>query len=411
MRLEGTLNQIRLRCPGQIADCEVPWHLKEWLFHGVRKHVRDSIRYLYGNSETTYSELVVAAHRVESKTEETKERVKARSAAATEVASGSKELGDQIARLMAALTKVEQGSCPASALNSPRHRGCGRGQVDRNTPVCPSSQNGWTGLGQTVSIWSSSTTTRESTDFQRRWNMQAQNGTQGGAQSMRDFNILQCFRCQGWGHMARECATPSKTLNKEGETQQDTVSLQHSLSGPEPKPTQVKAVPKKEWKGIAPIPFLNPDLVAWLVGCANNMPVVIDGHEVTALIDLGAQVLNISMQLCKDLGLEIQPLGWLLELEGTGGAAIPYLRFVEVNFQIPGIRGYNEDVLLLAIPTMAYTEGVLVMVGSKMIGLWVTWQWGELAHATATWQQAHFRAVMLGSLQLSCSSSDKPKPG
>ena len=32
---------------------------------------------------------------------------KARSAAATEVASSSKELGDQIARLMAALTRVE----------------------------------------------------------------------------------------------------------------------------------------------------------------------------------------------------------------------------------------------------------------------------------------------------------------
>ena len=28
-RLEGTLNQIKLRCPGQIANHEVPWHLKE----------------------------------------------------------------------------------------------------------------------------------------------------------------------------------------------------------------------------------------------------------------------------------------------------------------------------------------------------------------------------------------------
>ena len=28
-RLEGTLNQIRIRCPGRIANCEVPWHLKE----------------------------------------------------------------------------------------------------------------------------------------------------------------------------------------------------------------------------------------------------------------------------------------------------------------------------------------------------------------------------------------------
>ena len=109
--------------------------------------------------------------------------------------------------------------------------------------------------------------------------------------------------------------------------------------------------------------FLNPDPVVHLVGHANKAPVVIDGCKVAALIDSGAQVSNISVQLCKDLDLKIQPLGWLLELEGTGGAAIPYLGFVEVNLQILGIRGYNEDVLLLAIPTMAYTEGVLVMVG------------------------------------------------
>ena len=135
--------------------------------------------------------------------------------------------------------------------------------------------------------------------------------------------------------------------------QQHTVSSHHSLSGSKPKPTQVKAVIKKEWKRIAPIPFLNPDLVVQLLGCATKVPVVIDGCKVTALIDLGAQVLTISVQLCEDLGLEIQPLGWLLEIEGTGGAAIPYLRFVEVNLQILGIRGYNEDVLLLATPTMA----------------------------------------------------------
>ena len=61
-RLEGTLNEIKLRCPRQITDCEVPWHLKEWIFHGVQKYVRDLISYLYGNSKTTYSELVVTAH-------------------------------------------------------------------------------------------------------------------------------------------------------------------------------------------------------------------------------------------------------------------------------------------------------------------------------------------------------------
>ena len=156
-RLEGTLNQIRIKCPSRIANHEVPWHLKEQLFHGVKKHVRDSVRYLYSNPQTTYSELVVAARRAESKTEEAK--VKVRSAATTKVTSGSKELGYQIARLMATLTRAEQGSCPASAPSSPRHRDCGRGQTDRNTSVCPNSHNGRTGLGQT-STHSSSVTNR-----------------------------------------------------------------------------------------------------------------------------------------------------------------------------------------------------------------------------------------------------------
>ena len=185
--------------------------------------------------------------------------------------------------------------------------------------------------------------------------------------------------------------------------QQPTVSSKHSLCDPRPKPTQDKAVNKKGQKGIAPILCLNPDPIVQLVGSSNKVPVVVDGREVTALVDSEAQVLNISAQLCKDLGLEIQPLGQLLELEGTGGAAIPYLGFVEVNLQIPGIRGYNEDVLLLDIPTTAYTEGVLVMVGLSCMTA------GELAFATATWQQTHFGAVMSGSLQLSHSSSEKLK--
>ena len=116
---------------------------------------------------------------------------------------------------------------------------------------------------------------------------------------------------------------------------------------------------KRQQPEVAPTPFLNPDPIAQLVGHSNKVPVVIDGQEVTALIDLGAQVLSISTQFCKDLALPIQPLGQLLELEGTGGAAIPYLGFVEVNLQIPGIRNYNEDVLLLVIPTMTYSKMVL----------------------------------------------------
>ena len=118
-RLEGTLNQIQLKCLRQIADHKVSWHLKDHLFHGVCKHIRDSIRYLYSSPETTYSQLMVTAHKAESKMEEAKDKVWARSAVTTELADSSKELSNQIAKLMAVLTRVEQGNHPVSTPNSP----------------------------------------------------------------------------------------------------------------------------------------------------------------------------------------------------------------------------------------------------------------------------------------------------
>ena len=163
--------------------------------------------------------------------------------------------------------------------------------------------------------------------------------------------------------------------------------MQHSLPDPNPKLTHIKAARKKGQQQVAPVPFLNPDPIACLVGHSNEAPVIIDGQEVTSLIDLEAQVLSISAQFCKELTLHIQPQGQLLELEGMGGAAIPYLRYVEVNLQIPRIRNYNEDVLLLVIPTMTYSKTVLVMVGTKIIDKALSLMTaGGLAKATMTWR-------------------------
>ena len=82
--------------------------------------------------------------------------------------------------------------------------------------------------------------------------------------------------------------------------QQSAISFKHSIYDPKPKLTKDKAVNQKGWKGLSPIPFLNPDPVVQLVGHANEASVVVDGREVAALVDLGAQVSNISAQLCKE---------------------------------------------------------------------------------------------------------------
>ena len=144
------------------------------------------------------------------------------------------------------------------------------------------------------------------------------------------------------------------------------------------------------------------------MGHSNEALVIIDGQETTALIDSGAQVSSVSSQFCEELALQIQPLGWLLELEGTGGSAIPYLGFMEVKLQIPGITNYNENVLLLVIPTTTYSKMVPFMIGSKIIDKTLSLMTkGELTKATMTWRQAHFGAVMSGLLQLSCMSLNK----
>ena len=124
-----------------------------------------------------------------------------------------------------------------------------------------------------------------------------------------------------------------------------------------------------------------------------------------ALISSSAQVSSVSSQFCQELALEIQPLGQLLELEGTEGTAIG---FVEVNLQVPGIQCYNEVVLLLVLPNMTYSQMVLVMVGSKIIDRAFSMiTKGELKKATTMWKQADFRAVMSESLQLSHINSSK----
>ena len=159
--------------------------------------------------------------------------------------------------------------------------------------------------------------------------------------------------------------------------------------------------------GVAPNTFLNPDPIACLVGHSNEAPVIVDRHGMTALIDSAVQVSSISSQFCKDLALQIQPLGWLLELQGTGSSAIWYLRFGEVNLQIPGIKNYNADMLLLVIPTMTYSEMVPVVIGSKIKdrALRIITK-GELMKVTKTLRQAHVGTVMSGSLQLPHASSD-----
>ena len=154
---------------------------------------------------------MIAACKPESKNEEAHDKVRPRSAMTTKPVEGIKELENQIARLMAALARAEQGNCPASAPNSPRQRGYGKGWMDRSTPGHPISHNGQTSLAQPASAHSTSVSCSTATTTSRSQGQNSQ-GSKEGTINRKDSSSLQYFRCQGWGHMAQECTTPAKTL-------------------------------------------------------------------------------------------------------------------------------------------------------------------------------------------------------
>ena len=142
------LQPNQITCPGRMMGLEVQQHLKDCLIHGVHKHICNSIWYLYSTSRTFYSQLMVTTHKAESKNEEIWDKV--RTMVATDAREWMAEMGQQISKLMATMTKAGQGNSSSSAPSIPQQRGCGRGHNGSSTPSHPNSHNGRSGAGQTT---------------------------------------------------------------------------------------------------------------------------------------------------------------------------------------------------------------------------------------------------------------------
>ena len=65
--------------------------------------------------------------------------------------------------------------------------------------------------------------------------------------------------------------------------------------------------------------FLNPDPWARLIDRANEEKIKVNGNTVTALLDTGSQVTHISLDYCQAMGIPINPIEQLLNIEGAGG--------------------------------------------------------------------------------------------
>ena len=140
--------------------------LKEQLFYGMTQHLQNLMRYLYKKPGTTYKELMMSAKEAEAEWIDNKVRVKSAVISEDPGKKEREELKQRIEKLTESVKVANLQAKPASGRHkkSPRSPRTGRQNVNERGPE-PTAAGPFHG----------------------------------------NRRPLQCYKCGGWGHVAREC--------------------------------------------------------------------------------------------------------------------------------------------------------------------------------------------------------------
>ena len=137
--------------------------------------------------------------------------------------------------------------------------------------------------------------------------------------------------------------------------------------------------------------YHNPDLIARLIGPANETFVNIERESYLALIDSGAQLSALPESLVKRLKLRVYQLDTIIEMEATGGSLVPYTGYVEARLSILGIKAMSQNSLFMVVRDTNYTNRVPVQLGTlhidEALALVTMEEYGNLSVA---WARANF---------------------
>ena len=157
--------------------------------------------------------------------------------------------------------------------------------------------------------------------------------------------------------------------------------------------------------------YYNPNPWARILGRAKKTDAEIDGIIIKSLIDIGAMILMMSRGYCEEHGYKIQPLDHLVLIEGSRGADVPYLGYVEVRMCILGINSFDRHVLMLISHTTThYHERVPIKVGSCIIDQVTNCiSKDELQSLSQSWKLAYVSTIISKSASVSDLEFDLDK--
>ena len=204
--VEGLLSQIWDRFPDKLNHLEKQRLLKDHLFHGCKKSIRDSVKYCFTNPHVDYMYFLEECHKAEDEDKVGQAKAgppKAKVAAATIPPTREDELSKQLKYQQHQIdTLVDKVKNLVSAVKATRasSKGAMTGGPGRQ------SQNTWRGDSRGRSL--STQTHPQTTPQPRARNPQLNHGA---------GHAFKCWQCGEVGHYKHECPTlKGKGLFKQG---------------------------------------------------------------------------------------------------------------------------------------------------------------------------------------------------
>ena len=150
--------------------------------------------------------------------------------------------------------------------------------------------------------------------------------------------------------------------------------------------------------------YHNPDPLCRLIGKTNEAAAVVEGVPITCLVDSGSCMSAMVKGFAEALELEIKPLQTILDIEVTGGGTCPYYGYVECRLQLPQIKKFDVDVLMLIIDDSVYGSRVPVQIGTLHIDMALDLATeAEMKKLSRRWE----RAKMATALRMNSMVVDK----